>query len=148
LGANTVLIESNNTEKKKGWKRKARGEPVDQNINSNNNAGLNCPETLGAGIVRAREGAHDEDLEMEPVSKIASQVAMNLEDGKRTSAPLEKIAGMLSESNLVGNCDENAGNSLEDSGKKTNGMDGEVAATGPGATGKLLGATESARQEP
>ena len=55
---------------------------------------------------------------------------------------------ILSESNLKDNSDENAGNSLKDSGKKTKGTDKEVAATGPGATGKLLGTTESARQEP
>ena len=50
--------------------------------------------------------------------------------------------------NITANEDEMAEGSMKDSGRATKGMDGGRAATGPGATGKLPGATESARQEP
>jgi len=50
--------------------------------------------------------------------------------------------------NIIANEDEMAEGSLKDSGRETKGMEGGRAATGHGATGKLPGATESARQEP
>jgi len=50
--------------------------------------------------------------------------------------------------NIIANEDEMAEGSLKDSGRETKGMEGGRAATGHGATGKLPGAIESARQEP
>lgn len=113
MAADTQTTDLNKTKKRKGWKRKAREEPGNQSISSNNNEGLNIAGTLGTESVQAREETHDVDVEMEPVTKKAT-----------------------------------AGAKLKDSEKDTDGTDWEVAATGPGATGKLSGATESARQEP
>ena len=57
----------------------------------------------------------------------------------------KKKEGKQTFESVAGNKGENEGRTRKVCGKDT---DGEEAVTGPGATGKLSGATESARQEP
>ena len=82
-----------------------------------------------------------EQEEVEPLAKKTSQQTIILGDEHDEE-------GLQSTTNTTANEDEMAEGSMKDSGRATKGMDGGRAATGPGATGKLPGATESVRQEP
>ena len=139
--ADTQSAELNNAKRAKRWKRKTRVELGEQQSS-------NIPGTLNTGLVRCREEINDEVEEMEPVNKKASQQALILGDAENTGAFIETNAGLQSEPNLVGYSGKDVVDSLKDSGKETSGTKGEMAATGLGATGKLPGASESARQEP
>ena len=118
-----------------------REEQGNHNKNSQNSISKNILVVQGAGNVRSREESNAEEEDMEPVAKKPIQQTMTLVDGHS-----EK--GLQPTTQITCNEGEIVQDSIKESGLATQGLNGGRAATGPGATGKLSGATESAQQEP
>jgi len=136
-----TTTESTNKKKVKSWKRKVREEQGNHSSNTHIHVNKNISVAQGAGFVHSRDESNGEEDEMEPVAKKSIQQTTTLAEGNREEGPQPTTQITSNESDFVEG-------SVKDSGRATQGIDGGRAATGPGATGKLSGATESARHEP